>query len=116
MILVEMLGHWVRVHLYVGELSCVSLKVDFEISLCREPAAADVALEGALTCVGPDMYLQGRVASENLAAVAAAVFEEWFIASSRLAVVGRQRARLAALAKSELVSQIVGQQSLARVV
>ncbi len=51
--LVQVLGHQVGVHLHVGETLGVALEVNFEIALGGEPVAADVALVGPFSSVGP---------------------------------------------------------------
>jgi hypothetical protein len=51
--LVQVLRHQVGVHLHVGETLGVTLEVNFEIALGGEPVAADVALVGPLSSMGP---------------------------------------------------------------
>ena len=47
--LVEMLGHWMWIHLDVRILCLVPLKVHFEVAFRREAITAHIALEGTLT-------------------------------------------------------------------
>lgn len=45
MVLVQMFGHRVRIHLDVGELGGVSLKMYLQVTFRRESTTAYVALE-----------------------------------------------------------------------
>lgn len=58
MVLVEVFGHGIWIHLNVRKLGRVPLEVDLEVSLGGESASADVALKGTLTCVGPYVDLK----------------------------------------------------------
>ena len=118
MVLVEVLGYGVGVHLNVGKFVAVPLEVDLEVALGGEATAADVALERALTCVRSYVDLQSRVAPEDLAAVAAAVLEEGLAATTgALAVVRRQPLALAtSTAERELVREVVSKKALTGVV
>jgi hypothetical protein len=126
MVLVEVLGHRIRVHLNVGEFVAVPLKVDLEVALGGEATAADVALERALTCVRSNVDLERGVAAEDLAAITAAVLEEGLAPSApALPVVRGEPRALAARAapaaaastpEGQLVREVVGQEALARVV
>lgn len=92
------------------------LEVNLEVSFSSETTPTHIALKGALTCMRPDMYLQCRVAAEYLPAVAAPVLKERLIPASRLGVIGRQGVGFAsALPERQLVREIVGQQTLTRI-
>lgn len=68
-----MFGYWVWVHFDVRKPSCVTLKMNLEISFRCESVATDITFKGSLSSVGPDMNLESRVAAKHLAAVSAAV-------------------------------------------
>ena len=105
MVLVQVLRNGVGVHLDVWELGGVSLEVDLEVALCGEPRAADIALEGSLTSVRPDVDLEGGIGSKDLSAVPAAMLEEGL--SPPLAVV-----RDFVLAEGQLIGQVPSEQTL----
>jgi len=56
-----------RIHLYVRVFRFMSLEMDFKIAFRCEPIATNIAFEGTLPCMGPDMDLQSRVAAKNFA-------------------------------------------------
>lgn len=74
----------------MGKFGRVPLEMHFKIAFGGEPTAANVTLKGALTCMRPDMDLEGGVTAEDLAAVSAAMLEERLVSTPGLGIVRGQ--------------------------